>query len=100
MPEITDASPPPVAAPEARDDGIRREWRIIEALDGTEVPHTPAIGYCDDSSVLGRPFYVMGFVDGWSPMGTMGTWPAPFDTDLDAEAGRRLVEAAAERVDA
>jgi aminoglycoside phosphotransferase (APT) family kinase protein len=78
---------PPAAAPGARDDGIRREWRIIEALDGTEVPHTAAIGWCDDSSVLGRPFYVMGFVDGWSPMGTMGTWPAPFDTDLDARKG-------------
>ena len=78
---------PPVAAPAARDDGILREWRIIEALDGTEVPHTPAIAYCDDGSVIGRPFYVMGFVDGWSPMGTMGTWPAPFDTDLEARKG-------------
>jgi aminoglycoside phosphotransferase (APT) family kinase protein len=78
---------PPVAAPASRDDGILREWRIIEALDGTEVPHTPAIAYCDDGSVIGRPFYVMGFVDGWSPMGTMGVWPAPFDTDLDARKG-------------
>ncbi len=23
---------------------------------------------CSDASVLGRPFYLMGFVDGWSPM--------------------------------
>jgi aminoglycoside phosphotransferase (APT) family kinase protein len=74
---------PPVTAPESRDDGILREWRIIEALDGTEVPHTAAIGMCTDKSVLGRAFYMMGFVDGWSPMNTDG-WPAPFDTDLDA----------------
>ena len=26
--------------PSSRDDGIIREWRIIEALDGTDVPHT------------------------------------------------------------
>jgi aminoglycoside phosphotransferase (APT) family kinase protein len=36
--------------------------------------------------VLGRPFYLMGFVDGWSPMGRR-TWPAPFDTDLAARSG-------------
>lgn len=37
--------------------------------------------------MLGRPFYLMGFVDGWSPMDTPGTWPAPFDSDLEARAG-------------
>ncbi|MEY2397064.1 MAG: hypothetical protein QOJ00_238 [Actinomycetota bacterium] len=91
---------PPASAPESRDDGIWREWRIIEALDGTEVPHTKAIGACKDTSVLGRAFYVMGFVDGWSPMGlpTMPDgsrpWPAPFDTDLDArkDLAYQLVE--------
>ena len=59
---------PPPGAPPDRDKGILREWRIIEALDGTEVPHTAAVGVCSDASVLGRPFYLMGFVDGWSPM--------------------------------
>jgi aminoglycoside phosphotransferase (APT) family kinase protein len=78
---------PPTSAPEARDEGIMREWRIIDALDGTDVPHTPAIAWCPDGSVLGRPFYVMGFVDGWSPMATAGQWPAPFDTDLEARKG-------------
>jgi aminoglycoside phosphotransferase (APT) family kinase protein len=77
---------PPAAAPADRDKGIIREWRIIEALDGTEVPHTAAIGVCEDPSVLGRTFYLMGWVDGWSPMNTDG-WPAPFDTDLDARKG-------------
>ncbi len=56
---------PPPSAPESRDEGIVREWRIIEALDGTDVPHTPAIAACRDKSVLGRTFYLMGFVDGW-----------------------------------
>ena len=77
---------PPPGAPPDRDKGILREWRIIEALDGTDVPHTPAVAVCPDASVLGRPFYLMGFVDGWSPMDHK-KWPAPFDTDLDARAG-------------
>ncbi len=78
---------PPAAAPPDRDKGILREWRIIEALDGTEVPHTAAVGVCSDASVLGRPFYLMGFVDGWSPMDQHGKWPEPFDSDMAARAG-------------
>jgi aminoglycoside phosphotransferase (APT) family kinase protein len=89
---------PPPTAPAPRDEGILREWRITEALDGTDVPHTPAIAACTDQSVLGRAFYLMGFVDGWSPMGmTERRWPAPFDTDPDARAGLayQLVEGCA-----
>ncbi len=78
---------PPPSAPASRDDGIVREWRIIEALDGTDVPHTEAIAVCTDQSVLGRTFYLMGFVDGWSPMSTRRQWPAPFDTDLEERRG-------------
>ncbi|OAN38810.1 phosphotransferase family protein [Mycolicibacterium iranicum] len=72
---------PPPGAPPERDKGILREWRIIEALDGTDVPHTAAVALCADPSVLGRPFYLMGFVDGWSPMDTHGRWPEPFHSD-------------------
>ena len=78
---------PPPAAPADRDKGILREWRIIEALDGTEVPHAKAVCVCADASVLGRPFYLMGFVDGWSPMDTHGKWPEPFDSDPSTRPG-------------
>lgn len=79
---------PPPEAPASRDEGILREWRIIEALTGTDVPHTPAVAVCTDAAVLGRTFYLMGFVDGWSPMNLEERkWPAPFDIDLDARAG-------------
>jgi len=79
---------PPPTAPESRDEGIWREWRITEALESTDVPHTPAIAACRETDVLGRSFYLMGFVDGWSPMGLVDRkWPAPFDTDLEARAG-------------
>ena len=79
---------PPPSAPAGRDEGMVREWRIIEALEGTDVPHTPAIAACTDPSVLGRTFYLMGFVDGWSPMGLEGRrWPPPFHADLGARRG-------------
>ena len=77
---------PPPSAPDTRDAGILREWSIIAALDGTDVPHTKAVAACEDASVLGRAFYLMGYVDGWSPMNTDG-WPEPFDTDLQARQG-------------
>ncbi|MGW0173636.1 phosphotransferase family protein [Rhodococcus sp. NPDC003322] len=77
---------PPPHAPANRDEGILREWRIIQALDGTDVPHTRAIAACEDTSVLGRPFYLMGFIDGWSPMDHK-KWTEPFTSDLEARAG-------------
>jgi aminoglycoside phosphotransferase (APT) family kinase protein len=75
---------PPPAAPAERDAGILREWRILEALTGTDVPVPAAIAVCADPSVIGRPFYLMALVDGWSVMGRPGWWVPPFDTDADA----------------
>ncbi len=77
---------PPPTAPADRDAGILREWRIIEALTGTGVACPGAVARCADASVLSRPFYLMGFVDGWSPADP-GGWPAPFDTDPGARQG-------------
>ena len=86
---------PPANAHEKRNEGIVREWRIIEALNGTDVPHTEAIAVCTDNTVLGNTFYLMGYVDGWSPM-TKG-WPEPFKSDLSTRAGlaRELVRGVA-----
>jgi aminoglycoside phosphotransferase (APT) family kinase protein len=41
-----------------------REWRFISALADTRVPVAPPVAFCDDTSVTGAEFYVMGFVDG------------------------------------
>lgn len=88
---------PPLDAPAGRNEGILREWRIIEALDGTDVPHTKAYAVCTDPTVLGGTFYLMGFVDGWSPMNHRNGWPAPFDTNAEDRRGLafQLVEGVA-----
>jgi aminoglycoside phosphotransferase (APT) family kinase protein len=88
---------PPQHAAAGRDDGIRREWRILAALRGTDVPHAEAIAECDDAAVLGRPFYLMGFVDGWSPMSQPDGLAEPFRSDpaLRAELAYALVDGVA-----
>ena len=55
---------PPIShvLPTAHD--MAREFRIINALGPTPVPVPPALGLCSDEAVNGRPFYVMGYVDG------------------------------------
>ncbi|MBH0780769.1 phosphotransferase family protein [Nocardia bovistercoris] len=81
---------PPPAAPADRDKGILREWRIIEALGGTDVPHPEAVAVCTDPAVLGRTFYLMGYIDGWSPMQHQDRWPDPFHGDHAARGGLAL----------
>ncbi len=78
---------PPRAVPEGRNATMLREYRILEALNGTDVPHPEAIAVCDDESVIGACFYLMGHIDGWSPMGMGDTWPEPFNGDLTARHG-------------
>jgi aminoglycoside phosphotransferase (APT) family kinase protein len=94
---------PPRNVPKGRNETMLREYRVLEALGDTDVPHPHAVAACDDPAVLGACFYLMAFVDGWSPMATGRTWPAPFDTDLAARQGLayELVEAIAKlsRVD-
>jgi aminoglycoside phosphotransferase (APT) family kinase protein len=43
---------------------IEREYRIIKALRSTAVPVPNARLLCEDTSVIGTPFYVMDFVEG------------------------------------
>lgn len=44
--------------------GIEREYRVISALAETDVPVPRALCLCEDSSVIGTPFYVMSFAEG------------------------------------
>ncbi|KXJ92318.1 phosphotransferase enzyme family protein [Microdochium bolleyi] len=43
---------------------VEREYRIIHALEHTDVPVPKAYCLCEDESVIGTPFYIMEFLDG------------------------------------
>ena len=49
---------------------VDREYRVMRALQGTDVPVPRMLCLCEDDKVLGTPFYVMAHVDGriiWDP---------------------------------
>ncbi len=48
--------------PTAHD--MAREYRVISALAGTDVPVARAIALCTDPAAIGAPFYLMSYVDG------------------------------------
>jgi aminoglycoside phosphotransferase (APT) family kinase protein len=43
---------------------IEREYRVMRALAGTEVPVPKVHCLCEDETVIGRAFYVMELIDG------------------------------------
>lgn len=48
--------------PKAHD--MRREWALISSLGPTGFPVPAAIGFCDDKTVTGADFYLMGYSPG------------------------------------
>ena len=48
--------------PTAHD--MSREYRVLAALAGTQVPVAPLVAACTDDEVIGAPFYVMEHVPG------------------------------------
>ena len=49
---------------------VDREFRVIQALAGTDVPVARALHLCEDEGVTGSMFYVMSFEEGrifWNP---------------------------------
>ncbi len=43
---------------------IEREFRVMQALGGSEVPVPRMLLLCEDEAVIGRAFYLMEFVEG------------------------------------
>ena len=54
--------PAGVLAPSAH--AIDREYRVMRALHGTDVPVPRMLAYCEDASIVGTPFYLMDFLQG------------------------------------
>lgn len=49
---------------------VDREFRVISALHGSEVPVARPLCFCEDETVIGTPFYICEFVEGrvlWDP---------------------------------
>ncbi|MBX3602019.1 MAG: phosphotransferase family protein [Rubrivivax sp.] len=58
------SKPGPVSRLLPSAHAIEREFRVMQALAGSEVPVAQMLLLCDDESVIGRAFYVMGCVHG------------------------------------
>ena len=43
---------------------VEREYRILHALEHTDVAVPKTYALCEDDSVIGTPFYIMEFLDG------------------------------------
>jgi aminoglycoside phosphotransferase (APT) family kinase protein len=71
--------------PTAHD--MKREFRVISALEPTDVPVPHAIALCEDAAVNDAPFYIMSFVDGMVP-----TDPAEVASQFNEEQRRRIGE--------
>lgn len=79
---------PPIGhvLPTAHD--MSREYRALTALYGTAVPVPRTVGLCEDTSLIGAPFYVMDKLDGT-------TLRTSEDTRLLSPAQRRSLSLAA-----
>ncbi len=58
------AKPGPAARLLPSAHAIEREYRVMAALRPQGVPVPEMLALCEDESVIGRAFYVMGFVEG------------------------------------
>lgn len=69
---------------------LRREWQILEALRGSDVPHAEALALCEDPDVFEAPFMVLAFIagSGWYDH-------APQLPNLHRLVGEQLVDALA-----
>jgi aminoglycoside phosphotransferase (APT) family kinase protein len=60
---------PPAGRLLATAHDMTREWAVLRALQGSDVPVATPIALCTDEAVTGAPFYVMAWMDGVVPVG-------------------------------
>jgi aminoglycoside phosphotransferase (APT) family kinase protein len=81
---------PPLGKALGNAHDMSREFKVINALQGSAVPVPPLAGFCEDESVNGAPFFVMDFVEG--PILRTAKEAAVFDEDERRRIGERVVE--------
>jgi aminoglycoside phosphotransferase (APT) family kinase protein len=75
---------PPAVKNDSSASDTRREWRILCALEGTDVPHPAPRLFCEDPQVIGATFMIMDVVDGFTPGFEL---PPPFACDPGLRRG-------------
>lgn len=83
---------PALVAIDRADEGMRREFRILDALNGSNVPHPATIALCEDHEVLGCTFFLMQHVEGMNPAPPL---PEPFTVDDQPGVAFAMVDALA-----
>jgi aminoglycoside phosphotransferase (APT) family kinase protein len=86
---------PPLGQVLATAHDMGREHRILSALEPTPVPVPRTLARCDDTDVIGAPFYVMDHVEGhvlWSAEVVDQVLPV----ERRADAARSLIDVLAE----
>jgi aminoglycoside phosphotransferase (APT) family kinase protein len=89
---------PPAVKNHPSASNTEREWRILNALEGTPVPHPKPLLYCDDPELFGQRFMIMELIDGFTPGFEL---PEPFLSDLQLrhELGLAYVDGCAALAD-
>jgi len=70
---------------------MAREFRVISALRKTDVPVPEAVAFCADPAVVGAPFYIMNFVEGYVPSSARD-FAARYDAPTRERVAHYLIE--------
>jgi aminoglycoside phosphotransferase (APT) family kinase protein len=85
---------PPVQFRAHSSETILKEVRVLRVLEDSDVPCARLIADCDDSAVLGAPFYLMEHLDGFNPfMGLPANYIA--DPTMQQAMGLAMAEGVA-----
>jgi aminoglycoside phosphotransferase (APT) family kinase protein len=83
---------PPLHKRTNSDETMRREARVLGALQGTDVPHPGLIAACPDESILGAAFYLMEPIEGFNPVSGLPALHAS-DAAVRSAMGHAFVDA-------
>lgn len=86
---------PPMGTRAASANDMGREYTVLKGLEGHYHYAPRALGFCQDESVIGAPFYLMAYVPG---LIVRGDYPDALDADPELVGlhSRRFVESLAE----
>jgi aminoglycoside phosphotransferase (APT) family kinase protein len=88
--------PPGILLPSAH--AVDREYKVMTALNNTQVPVPKTYGLCEDEDVIGTAFFVMDFLDGNIYWDLLLSDKSPKDT-MEIYASKNKVIAELHKVD-